>query len=253
MEFSREMTKKLQALLSPIRRAINDYNMIEDGDKIALGLSGGKDSLALLVCLATYKKFSPNPFDLIAINIDLGLGTDKDQQQKIIDLCKDLEVPLYIVESQIGPIIFDERKETSPCSLCSKMRRGALCTKANELNANKIALAHHADDLMETMLLSMFYEGRISTFAPVSYMDRTKVSVIRPMVYVEEKEVIGLAKHLPVLTNPCCANHTTQREYMKNLLKKISKDIPIAKDRFRSAITHPERNNLWTQKKDNDL
>ena len=172
----------MQKLLSLTRKAIADYGMIQDGDKIAVGLSGGKDSVALLAILAAYKKFAPEKFDLTAINIDLGFAdTDQAQVQATKEYCKSIGVDLIIERTQIYDVIL-EREEKSPCSLCSKMRRGALNGVAKELGCNKLALGHHADDVLETFLLSLIYEGRISTFMPISHMDRSNITLIRPFI-----------------------------------------------------------------------
>ncbi len=236
---------ELQKLLSPARRAVEQYKMIEEGDKIAVGLSGGKDSLALLEIMAGLKRFYPKHFDLYAITIDMGLEYDQKEIDAIKEKCKELNVEWIVEKTDIGPILFDIRKESNPCSLCSKMRRGALCTTAIKHGINKIALGHHADDLIETFFLSMFYEGRLSTFAPVSFMSRTNMHVIRPMVLIEEKDISAFMKDKPVLHNPCPANKHTQRQYIKDLLNSIKKDIPFVKKRIHSAITHPERYNLF--------
>lgn len=238
----------LQNILSTLRKAVEDFHMINDGDKICVGLSGGKDSLVLLTALNTYKIFSPQKFELCAVTVDMGLGNV--DFSRLTDYCASLGVPYHIEHTDIGPVIFDIRKEKNPCSLCSKMRRGALNSCIQKLGYNKLALGHHADDLVETMLLSLFYEGRFSTFSPVSYMDRSGVTLIRPLVYTEEKNIIPVAREMPVCKNPCPANHETQREYVKNLIKTICKDIPFAKDRMFSALTHPERNNLWVKPED---
>ena len=235
----------LQQLLSPARKAIEDYEMINDGDKIAVGLSGGKDSVTLLYILAGLKRFYPKKFELVAITIDLGLDYDQKEVESLKNLCAELNVEYHIVPTDIYQILFVERKEKSPCSLCSKMRRGALNTKAIELGCNKLALGHHADDLIETLFLSLFYEGRLSTFEPITYLSRANMTVIRPMIYIEEKNIRAFSKDKPVLYNPCPADKHTPREYIKNLLNQIKKDIPIAKDRMLSAITHPERNHLF--------
>ncbi len=235
----------LQQLLSPARKAIEDYEMISDGDKIAVGLSGGKDSVTLLYILAGLKRFYPKKFELVAITIDLGLDYDQKEVEGLKNLCAELNVEYHIVPTDIYQILFIERKEKSPCSLCSKMRRGALNTKAIELGCNKLALGHHADDLIETLFLSLFYEGRLSTFEPITYLSRANMTVIRPMIYIEEKNIRAFSKDKPVLFNPCPADKHTQREYIKNLINQIKKDIPIAKDRMLSAITHPERNHLF--------
>lgn len=230
-----------------MRRAATDYDMIADGDRIVVGMSGGKDSTVLLAVLAAYRKFSPQKFELFAATVDMGLGAD---YQPLAEFCKRLDVPYVWEKTDIGPVIFDVRKEKSPCSLCSKMRRGALNNIVARLGANKLALGHHADDLVETMLLSLVYEGRFSTFAPVSYMGRSDVTLIRPLVYMREGDVAALARNqnYPVVKNPCAADHNTRREYMKNLVKNLNKDVPFAFDRMLGAITHPERNNLWPTK-----
>lgn len=235
----------LQQLASPARRAIDKYRMIDDGDRIAVGLSGGKDSVTLLYILASLRRYYPKKFDLVAITVDLGLKYDPNELSALKNLCSELEVEYHVVKTDIYQIIFEERKESNPCSLCSKMRRGALANLAVELNCNKLALGHHADDLVETLLLSLFYEGRLSTFEPVTLLDRSKLTVIRPMIYIEEKNIRAFAKDKPTLFNPCPTDKHTQREYVKQLIKKIQQDIPIAKDRMLSAITHPERNHLF--------
>lgn len=237
----------MQKVLSYLRRAVEDYRMIEDGDKIAVGLSGGKDSTTLLAALKAYSRFSPEKFELTAITIDLGLGADYTE---LIEFCASIDVPYHIEPSNIAEIIFDERKEKSPCSLCSKMRRGALNTVLNNMGFTKLALGHHVDDLIETFFLSLFYEGRVSTFAPKSFMDRTGVTLIRPLVYMEEKDITAFstAMKYPVVFNPCPVNHNTKREDMKNLIKNLTKEMPAAKERIIGALTNPERNNLWKEK-----
>ena len=235
----------LQTLLSPARKAIEDYKMIDEGDKIAVGLSGGKDSITLLYILAGLKRFYPKAFELVAITIDLGLEYNPSEIQALKDMCAELGVEYHIIKTDIYQILFEERKEKNPCSLCSKMRRGALSNKAIELGCNKLALGHHADDLIETLFLSLFYEGRISTFEPITYLSRSNLTVIRPMIYIEEKNIRAFAKDKPILFNPCPADKHTQRQYIKNLLEDIKKDIPIAKNRIHSAIIHPERNHLF--------
>lgn len=236
---------ELQQLLSDVRRAITDYNMIKEGDNVCVGLSGGKDSLTLLACLAAFRRFSPQKYTLQAITIDLGVGADFSKMQ---EYCDSLDVPYHIEKTEIGKIIFEDRKEPNPCSLCSKMRRGALNTCLLSRGSTVLALGHHADDLVETLLLSLCYEGRLSTFSPVSFMDRTGVTMIRPLIYCYEKDIAAYSKNLPIVHNPCPANHQTNREYMKNLIKHIQTHIPFAKQRMLDAITHPERNNLFAPK-----
>lgn len=227
---------KLQQLYSRVRRALDDYNMIEDGDKIAIGISGGKDSLTLLYALAGLRKFYPKKYDLVAISVDLGIAEiDMSDVQK---LCEKLEVPLTLISTQIGPIIFEERKESSPCSLCAKMRKGALNEAALDLGCNKVAYAHHMDDIIETMFLSMIYEGKFYTFPPVTKLDKTNLTVIRPLMYVLETDVIGFKNkyELPVVKNPCPADGYTRREYTKQLIRQINQENPGVKKRFFHAI-----------------
>lgn len=239
----------LQNILSTTRKAVDEYSMIDDGDKVAVGLSGGKDSLVLLKALSAFRRFSTHPFSLYAITIDMGIGNVDFEPLK--KFCEEENVPYHIEKTDIGEIIFDIRKEKNPCSLCSKMRRGALNTTLKELGCNKLALGHHADDLIETMLLSLFYEGRLSTFAPVSLMDKSGVTLIRPLIYTYEKNITAYANsaNLPITKSPCPANNETKREYMKNLIKTIQKDIPFAKERMFGAITSPDRYNLFDKYK----
>lgn len=232
----------IQKILSMARKAITDYDMIKDNDKVCVGLSGGKDSLVLLSTLKAYQRFSPQKFDLMAITIDLGFGGDFSHLKKF---CSDLDVEYHIEPSQIKQIVFEERKEKNPCSLCSKIRRGALNTCMQKFGYSTLALGHHADDLIETMLLSMFYEGRLSSFGPTGYMDRTGVTLIRPLIYVYEKDIRACAKDMPIFHNPCPADHHTQREYMKDLIKNIQNDIPFVKERMHAALTNSDRYNLW--------
>ena len=239
----------MQKLLSLTRKAISDYNMIESGDKIAVGLSGGKDSMALLAILAAYKKFAPEQFDLVAINIDLGLNVDQDEVQATREYCQSIGIEFVIEPTQIYDIIL-QRKEKSPCSLCSKMRRGALNSIAKKYGCNKLALGHHADDVLETFLLSFIYEGRISTFMPISHMDRSNITLIRPFIYVEEKYLSGLARRyqLPIIHNPCPQDKNTKREDIKNLVASLDEKYNC-KQLMLTALFHPERNNLWDKVK----
>lgn len=227
---------KLQQLLSYTRRAIDDFQMIQEDDVIAVGISGGKDSLALLYALHGLKRFYPKKFELKAITVDLGLGIQK--LDEIQALCQSMDIEYHVVETEIGKIIFDDRQELNPCSLCAKMRKGALNEKAIELGCNKIAYAHHKDDVVETMLLSLIYEGRFHTFSPNIYLDRTKLYVIRPMIYVTEAEVVGFKNkyHLPVAKNPCPADGNTKRQYVKELLAQLNHDNLGVKDRMFRAI-----------------
>ena len=226
-----------------VRRCDADFGLIEQGDRIAVGLSGGKDSLALLYALSSYRRFCTNSFELCAVVIDAGAGADFSP---LVPLCKELDVPLHIVVTEIAPIVFEARKEKNPCSLCAKMRRGALDGKLNELGYNVLALGHNADDMVETLLLGMLYEGRLNTLQPKSYLDRAGIKLIRPLLYVREKETAAFVKEYsaPVVVNPCPANGFTQRETMKSLIAEMCKITPDAFERVHSALTHPERNNL---------
>lgn len=229
---------KLQQLLSYTRKAVDDYGMIEEGDKIAVGISGGKDSLTLLYALKHLQRFYPKHFELIAVTVNLGYGEFK--LDKIRALCEELDVPYYVVDTDIAKIIFEDRKEASPCSLCAKMRKGALNDKVKELGCNKVAYAHHKDDIVETMLLSLIYEGRFYSFAPVTYLDRMELTVIRPMMYVPEVDVIGFENRyqLPVEKNPCPEDGVTRREYVKQLLRQLNLDNPGVKNRMFTAIAN---------------
>lgn len=240
----------LQQLLSPFRKAIEDYNMINDGDKIAVGLSGGKDSIALLSAFCGLKRFYPKKFELVAVTIDTGVNYDKTEFDALKDFVNSLGVEYHIEKTEIYDIVFKERKETNPCSLCANMRRGALNQVSVSLGCNKVALGHHADDLVETFYLSMLYEGRLSTFSPVTHLERANLDVIRPMIYVRERDIISFTSDKPILHNPCPADKNTRREYIKNLLKDIRKEIPFSTDNVLNALIHPERTNLFTKPTD---
>lgn len=229
---------KLQQLLSYTRKAVDDYRMIEDGDKIAIGISGGKDSLTLLYALKGLQRFYPRKFDIVAVTVDLGFkGFDLSGVEA---LCKELEVPYHVVKTDIGEIIFDVRKESNPCALCAKMRKGAFNEAIKKLGCNKVAYAHHRDDIIETMLLSLIFEGRFHSFSPRTYLDRMDLTVIRPLMYVPEVDVIGFKNkyNLPTAKNPCPADGATKREYAKNLLRQLNLDHPGAKDRMFRAIVN---------------
>lgn len=237
----------IQKLLSLMRRAINDFDMIHSGDKIAVGVSGGKDSLALLQLLCAYQKFSEHAFELCAVTVDMGFA-DSDFSP-VERFCEELGVNYRREKTDIAEIIFDVRKEKNPCSLCAKMRRGALNSVINEMGYNKLALGHHKNDVVDTFMLSLMFEGRLSTFQPVSYMSRSDVTLIRPLVYVSEREIAGLAKTLPVCKSPCPADKRSQREEMKKLLKDVAVKYPDVSDRIANAVMHPDRYNLWGMNK----
>lgn len=227
---------RLQQVLSYVRRAADDYRMIEEGDKIAVGISGGKDSLTLLYALHGLKRFYPNHFELHAVTVDLGF--ENLNLDKIRDLCRELEVEYTIVKTDIARIIFEDRREENPCSLCAKMRKGALNQAIREAGCNKVAYAHHKDDVVETMLMSLIFEGRFHTFSPVTYLDRTGITVIRPLMYMNEADVIGFVNkhHVPVVKSPCPADGYTKREYVKQLLRQLNLENPGVKERMFTAI-----------------
>ncbi len=210
--------------------------MIQAGDEIAVGISGGKDSLTLLYALQGLRRFYPHPFKLCAVTVDLGF--DNLKLDKISDLCEDLDVPYHIIHTDIAKIIFEDRRESNPCSLCAKMRKGALNDAMKAIGCNKVAYAHHKDDVVETMMMSLIYEGRLHTFRPVTYLDRTDITVIRPLVYMNEADVIGFVNKykVPVVKSPCPADGHTKREYIKNLVQKINLESPGVKGRIFTAI-----------------
>ncbi len=230
----------IKRILSYTRRALDDYSMIAPGDRIAVGVSAGKDSLTLLCAMAELRRFYPIPFDLIAITVDMGF--DGSDFSTIADFCRELDVPYHVVKTEIAKIIFDTRKEKNPCSLCAKMRRGALNNAAKELGCTTVALGHHFDDAVETFMLNLFYEGRLGCFSPVTYLSRVGVKVIRPMLYMPEKDVRYFAGHtdLPVVKSLCPADGNTQREEMKQLLHTLEKNNKGLRYRIFGAMQRGE-------------
>ena len=223
----------MQKLMGLVRRCVEDYNMICPGETVAVGVSGGKDSLVLLKLLAGLREYSD--FRLEAVTVDMGLGMDYTQ---VGEFCRELDVPYTVVKTQIGPIIFDHRKEKNPCSMCAKMRRGALNQAILDRGIRKIALGHHFDDAVETFIMSLLYEGRISCFQPVTDLDRTGVIQIRPMLYVHEKTVdhFAIKMSLPVVDNRCPVDKNTKREEIKQLVYDLSKTYPDLKERVFGAM-----------------
>ncbi len=210
--------------------------MIEENDKIAIGISGGKDSLTLLYALHGLQRFYPKHFDIHAVTVDLGF--QNLNLEEIKTLCSSLGVQYHIIETDIAKIIFEDRKENNPCSLCAKMRKGALNDAIKAIGCNKVAYAHHKDDVVETMLMSLIFEGRFHTFSPVTYLDRTGLTVIRPLLYMNEADVIGFINkyQVPVVKSPCPADGNTKREYIKELLKHLNQENPGVKERMFTAI-----------------
>ena len=224
----------MNKILSLTRRCVEDYDMIKPGDRIAVGVSGGKDSLVLLTALAELRKFYPVPFTVEAITLDMGHADGREGMDfsSVAEYCRKLDVPYTIINSEIHHVIFDLRKEKNPCSMCAKMRRGALHNALKDMGITKIALGHHYDDAIETFLLSMIYEGRLSSFLPVTYMDRTGLTLIRPMLYLHEKTISNFVtrENLPVVHNPCPADKNTKREDVKALLYELEGRYPGLKD-----------------------
>ena len=228
--------ENIKRVLSFVRRALDDYLMIEDGDKIAVGVSAGKDSLTLLCAMAEIRRFYPKKFDLLAITVDMGFeGMDFSPVKRF---CEELGVEYEIVPTQISKIIFDVRKEKNPCSLCAKMRRGALYNYAKERGCNKVALGHHFDDVVETFMLNLFFEGRLGCFQPVTYLSNTDITLIRPMIYMPEKDVRYFASktELPIQKSPCPADGNTEREEMKKLLASLERENKGLRYRIFGAI-----------------
>jgi len=227
-----------QKLLSYTRKAVDEYQLIEDHDTIAVGLSGGKDSLTLLTALHGLMRFYPHPFTLEAITVDL--GNPGFNTEGIRSYCEKLHVPYTCVKTEISRIIFEERQEKNPCSLCAKMRKGALNEAIKARGCNKVAYAHHKDDIIETLFMSLIYEGRINTFSPRTYLDRTDLTVIRPLLFVDEAEITGYSRDmaLPVSKSGCAADGFTKREYIKNMLSGIYQENPGARERIFGAIVN---------------
>lgn len=227
---------KLQQLLSYTRKAVDEYSMIQEGDHIAVGISGGKDSLTLLHAMHGLKRFYPQKFELSAITVDLGY--DSADFTPVERLCKEMDVPYKLVKTDIARILFDERKESNPCSLCAKMRKGALNEAVKAMGCNKVAYAHHKDDIIETMFLSLIFEGRFHSFSPKTYLDRMDLTVIRPMMFVDEADVIGFKNRyaLPVVKSPCPIDGHTKRQYAKDLVHQLNLEHPGAKQRMFTAI-----------------
>ena len=238
----------MQAILSHMRKAIEEYSMIEEGDKIAVALSGGKDSITLLAALKAMQRFYPKKYDSIAISI--GPGFEFFNTDILKSICNKLDVPLFIEESHIKEIVFDIRQEKSPCSLCANLRRGILNSTAIRENCNKIALGHNEDDVLETFLLNLFYTGAIHTFAPTSYMDRSKITLIRPLIYTPEKQIRSFIRksELEIMPKNCPMDGHSKREDMKNLIQELKIDIPHIRANLYGAI---KRNNLkgWEHNK----
>lgn len=235
----------MQKVLSKIRKAVEKYNLIDDGDKVAVGVSGGKDSMLLVFALNELSKFYPKKFSVKAFTLDPTNG--QTDFSEMINFFKQKQIDFEIVNTDIFNIVFEERKEKNPCSLCAKLRRGILCTTIVDYGFNKLALGHHMDDLIETFFMSMFHESRLSTFMPKTVLTKTNITQIRPMIFMEEREVMSAVKRLkiPVVYNCCKANKNTEREYYKKLIANETKHIKNLKTNIFRAITCSERYNLF--------
>ena len=226
----------MRRITSCVRKAIEDYDMIQEGDRVGVGISGGKDSLVLLGALAGLSRYYPKKFTVIGLTLDMGYNAD---YSRIKEYCAGFGVEHVVKKTNIKEIIFDDRKETNPCSLCAKMRRGALNDFAIENGCRRVALGHHNDDVLETFFLSLLYEGRINCFSPVTYLDRTDIYQIRPLIYAREGDIKGVVRrnNIPVMHNPCPADGNTKREEIKNLIARIDKETnPGFKRRLFTAI-----------------
>ena len=226
----------LQKVMSQVRRALDDYHMITDNARIAVGISGGKDSLTLLLALHGLMRFYPKPFTLHAVTVDLGF--DNLDLDKIQELCNKIEIPYTIVKTQIAEIVFEGHREENPCSLCAKLRKGAFNNAIKKEGCNKIAYAHHRDDMIATMFLSLLYEGRFQALEPVTYLEKSGLTLIRPLLYMRESDVVGFTNKaaLPVVKSPCPADGKTRRKYVEELLRRIDRETPGAKNRIFTAI-----------------
>ena len=243
----------MKKILGCVRRADDDFDMIQPGDRLAVGVSGGKDSLALVKALSLYRYFSHKDFTLEAILLTLGF--EPFDTSGVEAFCREIGVPLTVKKTDIGPIIFTERKEKNPCALCAKMRRGALNELAAAHGCNKLALGHHRDDVIETLLMSLFFEGRLHTFHPVTHLSRSGITVIRPLVYAPEKDIIHLQRTqgLPVVKTPCPADGHTARQEVKELLAELTPRYPFVRERLLSALRNKEQYGLWDKKSSGSL
>lgn len=231
---------EMRRMLSFVRRAVDDYDMIEEGDRIAVGVSGGKDSLALLETLAEMRRFYPKKYEVVAITVDMGFeGSDYSQ---IAEFCRRINVKYVVQHSDIAKIVFDIRKEPNPCSLCAKLRRGSLHSAAQDEGCNKVALGHHFDDAVETFMMNMFFEGRLGCFSPNSYLSNRKLGLIRPLLYATEKDVQYFAnrRNLPIAVSLCPEDHATEREKMKKLLAELEKNNKGLRHRIFNAMCKGE-------------
>lgn len=239
----------MKEIMQGLTKACKLYNLIEEGDKICVGLSGGKDSLVLLQALKKLQAKIKTKFEICALTIDL--SSSKQDWSKITEFCNSLGVEHTIITTDIFEVIFDIRKEKNPCSLCAKMRKGVLYSTAKKMGCNKVAFAHHADDLIETLFMSMLFEGRLNTFHPKIYLSRSDITLIRPLILVPEEYIIKQATNLPIQKNPCPMDKTSKRSEAKKLVEYMSKMAPFGKERLISSIIETERYNLFDKIQNN--
>lgn len=239
----------MKEIMQGLTNACKLYDLIEEGDKICVGLSGGKDSLVLLQALKNLQRKIKVHFDICAITVDLSNG--KQNWAKIINFCKDLDIEHKVVKTDIFEVVFDIRKEKNPCSLCAKMRKGVLYGAAKQMGCNKVAFAHHADDLIETLFMSMLYEGRLSTFHPKVYLSRSDITLIRPFILVLEQHIINQSFNLPIQKNPCPMDKTSKRSETKKIVENMAQIAPFGKERLLSSITETSRYNLFDKLEEN--
>ncbi len=234
----------MQKLLSYMRSACQQYDMIKDGDRIAVGVSGGKDSMALLAAMANLRIFYPAKFELVAITLDPRFGGEDADYSEIEELCKRLDVEYIIKRTQLAEVIFDIRKESNPCSLCARMRRGALHDAAKSAGCNKIALGHHLDDVAETFIMNLFNGGTLDCFMPVTYLSRKDIYMIRPMIFARESDCARVARkeNLPVVKSKCPADGTTERQEVKEFLSSLEKKYGNVREKILGAMQRKEIN-----------
>lgn len=228
----------MQRIMGYMRKAITDYQMIEPGDRIAVGVSGGKDSMALLCGLAGLRAFIGIDFELVCVTLDPGWEGKTGEYTQLAELCRRLHVPFHVLRTEIGPVVFEKRQETNPCSLCARMRRGALHDATKEFGCNKIALGHHYNDAVETFVMNLFIEGRVGCFSPVTYLSRKDITMIRPLVFAPEKVIESAVrkKHIPIVKSPCPVDGSTKRQWAKDWLVSMEKEFPGITQRIFGAI-----------------
>jgi tRNA(Ile)-lysidine synthase TilS/MesJ len=234
--------------LASVKRAIYDFGMLQDGDRVAVAFSGGKDSVTLLYALDLLSRSLPVKFELAAaVFVKTGWPMDLPV---IEEFCRSLNVPFHVAETEIAKIVFEDRKDGSPCAICSHLRRGALHSKVLELGCNKVALGHHLDDVIETFFMSMIYTGQMRVFSPVTFLDRTGLTMIRPLVYHPSENIVSFVEkeNLPFISNPCPANGATQREVVKNLIADLVERFPNLKARFLNSLQTFDQRNLWPER-----